>query len=114
MREILGKTRFGDDVYLYWAFINNEKLYFDISRFHDPHRNYDVHALVGGLVQYFIARHGAKDGFDSMGLTALLTKSLECIGPGDLEAIAESMGHQTSLDRAAYGRSLIHPAFRSK
>ena len=114
MRELIGKTRFGDDVYLYWRFVNHEKIYFDISRFRDSKRNYDVCALAGGLIQYFISRSGAGKVFETPGLTALFDKSLDRILPADFETIAESLAHHSSLDRAAYGQSLLHPAFRSK
>lgn len=113
MNEILGNTRFGDVVLLFSEIRNGLKFYYDISAFSDRERNYDVYALLNGLVSTAVWRRESEAGLGRLEVFEVLEISRRRISEADFAVISEAMGHRTSVAVSAYGRTLLHSAFRN-
>ena len=114
MREILAKTRFGDDIFLYWEFRQGMKFYYDISCFVSADRNYDAYASLAGFIGSMIRRKGFVYQVDLQAFTTVMELSRKRIPSKELARITSAMQHLTSFDVAKYGRSLLNIAFRVK
>lgn len=114
MKEIIGRTRHGHEVWIEVLASNTGELEMIIPKFKTSEDNYDAFCIVEAYKRRLQASMTPR-GPQMIHITddELNEEIAERI-PAGFTSEAAAMGHVTSMDRLRYGMKLLHPAYRWK
>lgn len=114
MKEIIGRTRHGHEVWIDVFAHETGELRLTVSQFESSEDNYDAFCIVEA---YRRRMQNWMEGRGSHG-TDLIADALDDhiarSKPAGFTSEAAALGHSTSPDRLRYGMRLLHPAYRWK
>ena len=114
MKEIIGRTRHGQDVWIEVIANKHRELRLLVSEFESSEDNYDAFCVIetySRRLQYWI---GGRQSQVTDFIADALDKYLAQPKPAGFASEAAALGHFTSPDRLRYGMKLLHPAYRWK
>ena len=112
MKEIIGKTRHGHEVWIDLFVNDNGGLEVVVAAFESSDDNYDAFCVI----EAFTRRLQNTTHIQRTEMTRLvvkcLTEFIEGPNPSGFNSEAVALGHRTAPDRLSYGMRLLHPAYR--
>ncbi len=112
MREIIGKTRYGNHIEIEWNISDSKMEILSISEFSDPREVFDRSCVLAaiGMAAKRSKYHLAAERLYEIAIALKYSDSQ--MDEALREELTSELGLTTSIDRVNYGRSLVGVEYR--
>lgn len=112
MKEIIGKTRHGHEVWIDLFVNDNGGLEVVVAAFDSSDDNYDVSCVIEAFTQRLQNTAHIQRTERTRLVVKCLTEFIEGPKPSEFNSEAVALGHRTAPHRLRHGMRLHHPAYR--